>query len=330
MIDLPNTDNRTQALGTTKQLGNSDLQLTAIGFGAWAIGGGDWQFGWGAQADRESIEAIHRALDAGINWIDTAAVYGLGHSEEVVGSALKSTSVKPYIFTKCAMTWGEDRKIVQTLKKIREEVEGSLRRLGVDVIDLYQIHWPVPDAEIEEGWTTMADLQREGKVRYIGVSNFSVAQMERALKIAPITSLQPPYSMINRSNESEILPFCQKHGIGVINYSPMQSGLLTGTMTKERIAKMPQDDFRRNSKQFQEPQISRNLDLVELLRGIGKRHGVEPGVVAIAWTLHNPAITAAIVGGRSAKQVEGVLPAATFRLSEEEYQEIGAFLSKHF
>jgi aryl-alcohol dehydrogenase-like predicted oxidoreductase len=208
--------------GNTRQLGNSDLQLTAIGFGAWAIGGGDWQYAWGPQEDRKSIEAIHRALEAGINWIDTAAVYGLGHSEEVVGTALKSVTTKPLVFTKCSMTWGEDRKIVQTLKKIREEVDGSLRRLGVDVIDLYQIHWPVPDQEIEEGWTTMAELQREGKVRYIGVSNFSVAQMERALKIAPITSFQPPYSMINRSTEAEILPFCKKHGIGVINYSPMQ------------------------------------------------------------------------------------------------------------
>ena len=328
MSRISSTDNRTDVVGSTKQLGNSDLQLTAIGFGAWAIGGGDWQYAWGPQEDKESIEAIHRALDAGVNWIDTAAVYGLGHSEEVVGSALKSISRKPYIFTKCAMTWGEDRKIVQTLKKIRQEVESSLRRLGVDTIDIYQIHWPVPDAEIEEGWTTMAELQREGKVRYIGVSNFSVAQMERALKIAPITSLQPPYSMINRSNEAEILPFCQKHGIGVINYSPMQSGLLTGAMTKERIANMPQDDFRRNTKQFQEPQISRNLDLVELLRTIGKRHNVEPGVVAIAWTLHNPAITAAIVGGRSAKQVDGVLPAATFRLSEDEFAEIGRFLAE--
>ncbi len=322
------TNARPHVLRSTRQLGNSDLQLTPIGFGAWAIGGGDWQYAWGPQEDRKSIEAIHRALDAGINWIDTAAVYGLGHSEEVVGTALKSASSKPLIFTKCAMTWGSDRKIVQTLKKIREEVEASLRRLSVDVIDLYQIHWPVPDDEIEEGWTTMAELQREGKVRYIGVSNFSVAQMERALKIAPITSLQPPYSMINRSIEAEILPFCEKHGIGVINYSPMQSGLLTGAMTKERVATMPQDDFRRNSKQFQEPLISRNLELVELLRSIGKRHSVEPGVVAIAWTLHHPAVTAAIVGGRSAEQVDGVLPAATFRLSEEEFQEIGNFLSK--
>jgi aryl-alcohol dehydrogenase-like predicted oxidoreductase len=324
------TDNRPSVLGSTHQLGNSDLHLTSIGFGAWAIGGGDWQYAWGPQEDKHSIEAILRALDAGINWIDTAAVYGLGHSEQVVGTALKSTTIKPYIFTKSSMTWGEDRKIVQTMKKIREEVEGSLRRLGVDVIDLYQIHWPVPDAELEEGWTTMAELQREGKVRHIGVSNFSVAQMERALKIAPITSLQPPYSMINRSIEAEILPFCQQHNIGVINYSPMQSGLLTGAMTRERIAKMPQDDFRRNTKQFQEPLLSRNLELVDLLRAIGKPHNVEPGVVAIAWTLHNPAITAAIVGGRSAGQVEGILPAATFRLSEKEFQQIGKFLTERF
>jgi aryl-alcohol dehydrogenase-like predicted oxidoreductase len=329
MSNASATSARPHVLGTTQRLGNSDLQLTAIGFGAWAIGGGDWQYAWGPQEDQKSIEAIHRALDAGINWIDTAAVYGLGHSEEVVGTALNSVTTKPYIFTKCAMTWGDDRKIVQTLKKIREEVEGSLRRLKVDTIDLYQIHWPVPDDEIEEGWTTMAELQREGKVRFIGVSNFNIAQMERALKIAPITSLQPPYSMINRSIEAKILPFCAKHNIGVINYSPMQSGLLTGAMTKDRVAKMPQDDFRRNSKQFQEPLISRNLELVDLLRSFGKRHDVEPGVVAIAWTLHNPAITAAIVGGRSADQVDGVLPAATFRLSSEEFQEIGKFLTEH-
>jgi aryl-alcohol dehydrogenase-like predicted oxidoreductase len=316
----------TPSIGTTKKLGNSDMQLTSIGFGAWAIGGGDWQYAWGPQEDSDSIAAIHRSLDAGINWIDTAAVYGLGHSEEVVGKALKSSSHKPYVFTKSSMTWGEDRQIVQTMKKIREEVEQSLRRLQVETIDLYQIHWPVPDEEVEEGWTTMADLQREGKVRWIGVSNFSVSQMERALKIAPITSLQPPYSMINRSIEPEILPFCAKHGIGVINYSPMQSGLLTGAMTAERIAKMPADDFRRNTKQFKEPLLSRNLELVEPLRTIGKRHNVEPGVVAIAWTLHQPAITAAIVGGRNAKQVEGVLPALTFRLSDAEYAEVGDFL----
>ena len=227
------------------------------------------------------------------------------------------------------MTWGEDRKIVQTMKKIRQECEASLRRLDVGTIDLYQIHWPVPDEEIEEGWHTMADLQREGKVRWIGVSNFSVAQMERARRIAPITSLQPPYSMINRGVQAEILPWCKKHGIGVINYSPMASGLLTGAMTKERVAAMPDDDFRKRAKQFQEPNLSRNLELADLLKQIGARHSVSAGVVAIAWTLHNEAITAAIVGGRSAKQVDGVLPAATFRLSEDEFGEIERFVKEH-
>ncbi|MGI4758528.1 MAG: aldo/keto reductase [Janthinobacterium lividum] len=311
----------------TKTLGNSDLQLTSIGFGAWAVGGGNWQFGWGAQDDSESIDAIRRALDNGVNWIDTAAVYGLGHSEEVVARALEGVSQKPYVFTKCSMTWGEDRQIVRTMKHIRQECEESLRRLKLDAIDLYQVHWPMPDEEIEEGWATMATLQQEGKVRWIGVSNFNVSQMERAAKIAPITSLQPPYSMLNRSNEAEILPFCQAQGIGVINYSPMQSGLLTGKMTKERVAAFPDDDFRKKAKNFQEPQLSKNLALADKLGEIGARHGVDAGVVAIAWTLHNPAITAAIVGGRSAQQVDGVLPAATFRLSEEEFAEIGQQLA---
>ena len=318
-----------QALSVTRQLGNSDMHLTAIGFGAWAIGGGNWQYGWGAQSDRESLAAIRRALDGGMNWIDTAAVYGLGHSEEIVGQALKETSATPYVFTKCSMTWGEDRKIVNSLKKVREECEASLRRLGVDAIDLYQIHWPNPEPEIEEGWQTMADLQREGKIRWLGVSNFNVAQMERVQKIAPITSLQPPYSMLNRGVEADILPFCEGHGIGVINYSPMQSGLLTGAMTRERIDAMPEDDHRRNRKEFKEPQLSRNLELADLLRSVGSRHSVEAGVVAIAWTLHHSAVTAAIVGGRSAEQVDGVLPSAQFRLSQEEFDEIGRFLKEN-
>jgi aryl-alcohol dehydrogenase-like predicted oxidoreductase len=313
----------------TKKLGNSDLEITRIGFGAWAIGGGDWQFAWGPQDDAESVEAIHRAIDVGMNWIDTAAVYGLGHSEEIVGKALKTASKKPYVFTKCAMVWDATREIKRTLKEIRREVEDSLKRLQIDSIDLYQIHWPMPDEEIEEGWATMADLKKEGKVRWIGVSNFSVAQMERAIKIAPITSLQPPYSMINRSVEPEILPFCLKHGIGVINYSPMQSGLLTGAMTKERVAAFPKDDFRRNAKAFQEPALDRNLRLADLLKEIGERHGVSAGVVAIAWTLEQPAITAAIVGGRSGKQVDGVIAAGEFALGEDELAEIATFLEKN-
>jgi aryl-alcohol dehydrogenase-like predicted oxidoreductase len=322
------TQTETQ-LGTLRQLGSSDLHLTSIGFGAWAIGGGNWQFSWGHQEDSDSIAAIQRAIDAGVNWIDTAAVYGLGHSEEVVARALKSASSKPYVFTKCGMVWDENRQITNSLKHIRSEVEQSLTRLQLDVIDLYQIHWPKPDEELEEAWGVMADLQREGKVRHIGASNFTVDQMKRALKIAPIASLQPPYSMLNRAVEAEILPFCLEHNIGVINYAPMHSGLLTGAMTKERVAAFPADDFRRNAKNYQEPLLSRNLAVADLLKQIGDTHGVTAGVVAIAWTLHHPAITAAIVGGRSASQVEGTLPAATFRLTEEEYAQIDQFLADH-
>jgi len=314
-----------------RTLGNSDMQLTPIGFGAWAIGGGNWQYGWGPQNDQDSIAAIHRALDLGINWIDTAAVYGLGRSEEVVGRALKTTSHKPYIFTKCSMRWGTDRVIYHSLKSasIREEVESSLRRLQIEAIDLYQIHWPNPDPEIEEGWETLEQLRQQGKVRWIGVSNFSVQQMERARKIAPITSLQPPYSMLRRGVEEHILPYAQQHGIGVINYSPMLSGLLTGQMTPERIAALPEDDWRRKNIEFQEPRLSRNLRLVELLRQIGSGHGVTAGVVAVAWTLRHPAITAAIVGIRNPRQAEELAAALTFRLSDEEYAQINQFLAEN-
>lgn len=314
----------------TRKLGNSDLELTRIGFGAWAIGGGGWEFAWGPQDDADSVKAIERALELGINWIDTAAVYGLGHSEEVVAKALASATKKPLVFTKCERVWNEKREIYPSMKQIKREAEDSLRRLKLDVIDLYQIHWPQPDEEIEEGWTAMAELQREGKVRWIGVSNFSVSQMERAMKIAPITSLQPPYSMITRTVEDEILPFCEKNGIGVINYSPMHSGLLTGAMTKERVAQMPDNDFRKRVKNYQEPNLSRNLELAELMKTIGKRHGVSAGVIAIACTLHNPAITAAIVGGRSAAQVEGVFPAASFVLPETEFAEVRQFIADNF
>jgi aryl-alcohol dehydrogenase-like predicted oxidoreductase len=320
---------KTVEASSLRTLGNSDLKLTPIGFGAWAIGGGDWKFAWGPQDDNQSIEAIHRALDLGINWIDTAAVYGLGHSEEVVARALKSTSHKPYVFTKCALRWNPDRSIYNSIKaeSVRFELESSLRRLDVDTIDLYQIHWPNPDPEIEEGWEELAKLQQQGKIRWIGVSNFNVDQMKRAQKIAPITSLQPPYSMLRRAIEEEVLPYVQQNGIGVINYSPMVSGLLTGKMTAERVAAMPADDWRRNSVEFNEPRLSRNMQLVELLREIGSGHGVGPGVVAVAWTLHHPAITAAIVGGRSGKQVEELVPALTFRLSEDEFARINAYLT---
>ena len=311
----------------TRQLGNSDLHITPIGYGAWAIGGGNWEFAWGSQDDDESVKTIERAIDSGLNWIDTAAIYGLGHSEEIVAKALKNISSKPYVFTKCSMRWQDDRQIYRSLKaaSVQEELENSLRRLKVDTIDLYQIHWPNPEAEIEEGWETLARLQQQGKVRYIGVSNFNVEQMKRVQKIAPITSLQPPYSLLNRKIEDEILPFCLENHIGVINYSPMVSGLLTGKMTAERIKNLPEDDWRKRSANFIEPKLSKNLELVELLREIGKAHNVEPGVVAIAWTLRHPAITAAIVGARRPDQVDGVLPAATFRLSEPEIAKIEEF-----
>jgi aryl-alcohol dehydrogenase-like predicted oxidoreductase len=311
----------------TRQLGNSDLHITTIGYGAWAIGGGNWEFAWGAQDDDESVKTIERAIDSGINWIDTAAIYGLGHSEEVVAKALRNTKQKPYIFTKCSMRWHEDRSIYRSLKaaSLQEELENSLRRLNVETIDLYQIHWPNPDEEIEEGWETLAKFKEQGKVRYIGVSNFNVEQMKRAQKIAPITSLQPPYSLLRRDIEAEILPFCEAHNIGVINYSPMLSGLLTGKMTAERVAQMPADDWRKRNPNFNEPKLSQNLRLVELLREIGDKHGVEPGVVAIAWTLRHSAVTAAIVGARRPDQVDGVMPAATFRLSDAELKQIENF-----
>jgi len=306
------------------------MNLTPIGVGAWAMGGGDWAFAWGPQDDNDSISAIRSALDKGINWIDTAAVYGLGHSEEVVGRAVKGLANKPYVFTKCERIWNEQRQIQKSLKadSIRREVENSLRRLQVEQIDLYQIHWPEPEEQVEEGWTTLAQLKAEGKVRWIGVSNFNVDHLKRAAAIAPVTSLQPPYSMISPEIEEAILPYCGQNNIGVIAYSPMKNGLLSGGMTKERVAAFPEDDFRKRAVAFQEPALSRNLQLAELLREIGKRHGRTPGEVAIAWVLRRPEVTAAIVGMRNAKQVEGVIGAAEFRLSPEEVAEIQVFRDK--
>lgn len=313
-----------------RRLGNSDLEITALGVGAWAMGGSGWKFAWGHQDDEDSSAAIRAALDAGVNWIDTAAVYGLGHSEDVVGKTLKGLLNKPYVFTKCERNWDEDRNIFPSLKaaNIRKECENSLRRLGVDTIDLYQVHWPEPETDIEEGWTELARLKEEGKVRWIGVSNFNVEQMKRAIKIAPITSLQPPYSLLVRKAEPEIFPFVRQNNIGVIVYSPMRAGLLTGKMTKERALNLPADDWRRNDKHFQEPELSRNLELVETLRRIGEKHGRTPGEVALAWTLYNPAVTGAIVGLRSAEQVNGTMGALTFRLQPDEANQIEAFFDK--
>jgi len=313
-----------------RKLGNSNLHITRVGYGAWAIGGSGWQFAWGSQDDNESIAAIHRALELGVNWIDTAAVYGLGHSEEVVGRALKEwRGSRPYVFTKCGLrgnATGEVQKVLSN-DSIRVEVEDSLRRLSVDAIDLYQIHWPPdPDsAELEEGWSTLADLKREGKVRWIGVSNFNVRQLQRAQAIAPVTSLQPRYSLMHREIENEILPYCLSEGIGVIVYSPMASGLLTGRMTRERAARLPKDDWRRGHPDFTEPNLSHNLALVERTREIAKGRNRSVGEVAIAWTLSHSAVTGAIVGARSARQAEGVMCAAELRLTEDEVIEIEAF-----
>jgi len=307
-----------------RRLGNSDLHITPIGIGAWAIGGGGWEGSMGPQNDSDSVPAIHAALDHGINWIDTAALYGLGHSEEMVARALQGRTPRPYIFTKCERVWDNNGRIGASLKaaSIGRECEASLRRLKIDVIDLYQIHWPEPDDDIEEGWTELARLKEEGKVRYIGVSNFDVTQMKRAQAIAPITSLQPPYALVRREIEQEILPFCAAENIGVIVYSPMYAGLLTGAMTKERVANFLPEDWRRNLPGFREPALSRNLRLVELLHRIGSRHGRTPGEVAIAWTLNHPAVTGAIVGFRNVQQVAGIVGAGEFRLSAGEVNEI--------
>ena len=315
-----------------RSLGNSDLKITPVGYGAWAIGGSGWQFAWGPQDDNDSIAAIHRSLELGVNWIDTAAVYGLGHSEEVVGRALKSWSgSKPYVFTKCTRRQDESGQVRTVLKSasIREELEGSLGRLQVDTIDLYQIHWPPnPDSsDLEEGWYTLSNLQREGKVRWIGVSNFNVDQLRRASAVAPVTSLQPRYSLIHREVETEMLPYCERHGIGVIVYSPMGSGLLTGAMTRERIAGLPNDDWRKRHADFMEPSLSRNLSLVELLKQIARNYGRSPGEVAIAWTLQNPAVTGAIVGARNARQADGVMRAADLRLTGDEILQIAEYFA---
>jgi aryl-alcohol dehydrogenase-like predicted oxidoreductase len=306
----------------TRKLGASDLQITTVGLGAWAIGG-DWAFGWGHQDDQDSIATIRHAIESGINWIDTAAAYGLGHSEEVVAQALAGIpeNDRPYVFTKCGLVPDGNGSVVENIspQSIRREIEASLRRLKMERVDLYQIHWPTDNIEdIDGAWETMTALQREGKIRYAGVSNFNVAEMKRAQAIGPVASLQPPYSLINRDVENEILPYCRQQDIGVIVYSPMGSGLLSGTMTRERISSLPKTDWRTRNQQFQEPKLSENLRTVEVLREIGKQYGRSPGEVAIAWTLANPAVTAAIVGARTPKQVDGWIGAASLTLSPED------------
>jgi aryl-alcohol dehydrogenase-like predicted oxidoreductase len=304
----------------TTQLGETGLEITRVGVGAWAIGGGGYDWGWGSQDDDESIAAIHRALELGVNWIDTAAQYGFGHSEAVVGRALAGLEERPYVFTKGGQPEGPGRTTIQSLLRdsLRRELEGSLSRLGLDAIDLYQIHWPIPENEIEEGWSTLLDLHREGLVRHIGVSNFSVEQLRRIEQIAPVETLQPPYSLVTREVEGSILPYAERENVGVIVYSPMGSGLLTGKMTREWIESLADDDWRKHDPRFQEPQLSRHLALVERLKAVAKRYDAEPGAVAVAWTLRNPAVDGAITGFRRPDQVAPIVAAANLDLDNDD------------
>jgi aryl-alcohol dehydrogenase-like predicted oxidoreductase len=308
----------------TTTLGGTGMEITRVGFGAWAIGGGGWEFGWGPQEDEESIAAITHAIEQGINWIDTAAAYGFGRSEEVVGKAISGLSRKPYVFTKCSLLEGPGRKVVHSLKRddIFREAEASLVRLGVDAIDLYQIHWPNPADQIEEGWSALAELKERGLVRHIGVSNFDASQLLTISRIAPVETVQPPYSLVDRDAENSVLPYAEQAGVGVIVYSPMGSGLLTGSMTRDRIANMPGDDWRKHDERFNEPQLTRYLQLVNRIAKVAERYGTTPGAVAIAWTLRNPAVDGAIVGFRNPAQVDPLLPAASLELTDEDLAEI--------
>jgi aryl-alcohol dehydrogenase-like predicted oxidoreductase len=308
----------------TKELGRTGLEITRVGFGAWAIGGGGWEFGWGSQDDEQSIAAIHHALAQGVNWIDTAAAYGFGRSERIVGRALEGLSERPHVFTKCSLLEGPERKVVHSLKRdsILREAEASLARLGLDSIDLYQIHWPNPVTDIEEGWAALAELKEQGLVRHIGVSNFDVDQLRHIQQIAPVETLQPQYSLIERDVEREILPFAEREGIGVIVYSPMGSGMLSGGMTRERVERMPEDDWRKHSTRFNEPQLSRNLELVDRLKQVADRYDTTPGAIAVAWALRNPAVDGTIVGFRRPDQVDPILTAANLALTDEDIAEI--------
>ena len=308
-------------------LGRTGLELSRVGFGAWALGGGGWEWGWGSQSDEESVPAIHTAVELGVNWIDTAAQYGFGHSEEVVGRALAGLEPGPYVFTKCSQLEGPGGKTVHSLKRdsVRRECEGSLERLGIDAIDLYQIHFPIPDEELEEGWSTLVELRDEGLVRHIGASNFSVSQLERCERIAPVETLQPPYSLLDRGIEDGVLRWCDERDVGVLVYSPMASGLLTGRMTRERVESLPEDDWRRGDGRFRGEAFEHALALVDRLRAIGDEYGTPPGAVAVAWTLAQPGVHTAIAGFRSPEQVAGLLPAAAdLELTEEQLSALAA------
>lgn len=315
----------------TRKLGFTELNLTTVGFGTWAIGGAGWQWAWGPQDDADSIAAIRAGLDRGINWIDTAAAYGQGHSEEVVGQAIAGRRDEVIIATKCGLVWDEGSPDVYgrlTAESVRAECEASLKRLGVEVIDLYQVHWPHDEEHLAEGWSTIADLVKEGKIRYAGVSNFTIDQIERVRAIHPVASMQPPYSMLERDAEQELLPYCAKNNIGVVVYSPMQTGMLTGKYTKELVDQLPDDDWRKEfSPHFNEPALSANLKLVEGLRPIAERNGKTAAQLAVAWVLRRPEVTSAIVGARRPSHIEETVAAGDWELSPEEIAEIEALLA---
>lgn len=314
----------------TRQLGFSTLHLSTIGLGTWAMGGGGWKFGWGQQDDAESIEAIRAGLDAGVNWIDTAAIYGHGRAEAIVAAAIAGRRDQVVVATKCGRVWeGDSREIGKSLRResVFREVEASLRRLKIDVIDLYQIHWPEPDEEVEEGWTAVADLVRTGKVRFAGVCNFSVEQLNRAQAIHPVTSVQPPYSMLKRDIEAAIVPWCQTHNAGILAYSPMQAGLLTGAFTRERAAALGDDDWRSRNPYFQEPMLSANLRVVDGLRPIAARLGITVAQLALAWVLRLPVVTSAIAGARRPDQIEETVKAGSIQLPADVLAEIDGLLA---
>ncbi len=320
----------------TASLGTTGMAITRVGFGAWAVGGGGWKFGWGDSDDVQSVNAIRAAVDSGVNWIDTAPVYGLGRSEEVVGHALAkiTESDRPYVFTKCGLTFDSDRPDdglynVLAPTSIRRELDNSLRRLQVERIDLYQVHWPPEDGTpLEDYWATMVALRDEGKVRAIGLSNHDVVQIERCEAIGHVDSLQPPFSLIHRDTASDLLPWALDHGTGVIVYSPMQAGLLTGAMTAERVTGMPDDDWRAAHEDFTGDNLTRNLALAQALRPIAQRHGVPVAAIAVAWVLAWPGVSGAIVGARKSEQVQGWLPAASLELTSEDLVELSGALRR--
>ena len=320
----------------TRPFGSSGLDITTVGFGAWAIGGGGWAFGWGPQDDADSLAAMRRALELGISWIDTAAVYGLGHSEEVVGRLLRELPAgeRPLVFTKCGLAWDERNRMAEARRvlrpdSIRKECEASLRRLRIEQIDLYQFHWPdETGTPVEDSWQAMVRLVEAGKVRAVGVSNFAVTLLERCEAIRHVHSLQPPFSLIRREAAEREIPWCAEHGTGVIVYSPMQSGLLTDTFTDARVAALAADDWRRRSPQFQQPALGRNLALRDALKPIARRHGATVSAVAVAWTLAWPGVTGAIVGARTPSQVDGWIGAASLELTGTDLDDIAAAIRR--